>query len=119
MSLGVLGWLIGWLFRSKIAMPSSERLVRTIFWTLWIITVSATAYALCVESFGIGLFLQNSFAPKLHMRGEAHLAFVVSFFAIIGLMVASISVARWSRSLWRFSFAALAFWLFYFAIPRY
>jgi hypothetical protein len=126
MSLGVLGcttigallgWLIGWLVRSKMAIPSSERLVSTIFWTLWISTVSATTYALCVEFFGVGLFLKNSF--KLPMPGEAHMAFVVSTFAIIGLMVTSISVARRSRSFWRLSLAAFAFWLFYLSIPRY
>ena len=50
-------------------IPSSERLIRTLFWTFWTLTVASTAYGLIVESFGIGLFLPNQGAPKFHMLG--------------------------------------------------
>ena len=95
-----------------------ERLVRTLFWTLWGITVAATTYALCVELFGIGLFLDDP-APKLHMRGEAHLAGAVASFAALGLLVATILIGRWSYALRRLGIASLLFFLFYLAIPRF
>ena len=101
------------------AIPNTERLVRTLFWTLWVITVAVTAYALCVESFGIGLFLRDDHAPKLHMRGEAHLAGAVASFAAIGLLAATFIIGRWSRTLRRLGITALLFFLFYLAIPRF
>jgi hypothetical protein len=101
------------------ALPSAERLVRTLFWTLWVLTVVFTAYALAVESFGIGLFLHDQHVPKLHMRGEAHIASALGSITALGLAIVCAFVGRWSRPLRRFGVAALAFWLFYLAIPRY
>ena len=99
--------------------PSTERLVRTLFWTLWVLTVGFTAYALVVESFGVGLFLSDEHVPKLHMRGEARLAGVLGSLSAIGLAVLCAFIHRWSRPLLRFGFGALAPWLLYLAIPRF
>ena len=101
------------------ASPNTERLVRTLFWTLWVLTVALTAYALAVESFGVGLFLRDEHVPKLHMRGEAHLASALGTVTAIGLAVVCVFIGRWSRALRRLGFAALGFWLFYLAIPRF
>ena len=97
----------------------AERLVRTAFWTLWGLTVALTTYGLAVELFGVGLFLRDEPVLKLHMRGEAHLATTLASVTAIGLAFVSLYVGRWSRSLCRLGFAALAFWLFYFSMARF
>lgn len=99
--------------------PSTERLVRTLFWTLWVLTVAFTAYALAVELFGVGLFLSDEHVPKLHMRGEARLSGALGSLSAIGLAVVCAFIHRWSRPLLGLGFAALAFWLAYLAIPRF
>ncbi len=100
-------------------MPSAKRVVRTVFWTLWIFTVAFTAYGLAVESLGIGLFLHGDHAPKWHMRGEARLASSLSIVSALALAVTCFFIRRQSRPLWWAGLAALAFWFFYLAIPRF
>ncbi|MEZ0275992.1 MAG: hypothetical protein ACAH88_13885 [Roseimicrobium sp.] len=104
---------------AHIASSNTERLVRTAFWTLWVLTVAFTAYALAVETFGVGLFLRDQHAPKLHMRGEAYFANILSIAAVFGLAIASAFIGRWSRPLRYLGFAAITFGLFHLAIPRF
>ncbi len=102
-----------------LTLPSAERLVRTLFWTFWSLTVVLTAYGLAVESLGIGLFLRDQHVARLHMRVEAHLASALVGVTAVGLAFVCAIVGRWSRLLRSIGFAALAFWLFYLAIPRF
>lgn len=99
--------------------PSTERFVRTLFWTLWVLTIVFTAYALAVESFGVGLFLSDEHVPKLYMRSEARVAGALGSLSAIGLAVVCAFIHRWCRPLLRLGFAALAFWLFCLTIPRF
>lgn len=96
--------------------PSRERLLRTAFWTLWGLAVSLTAYALVVETFGLGLFLPDQHVPKLHMRAEAHVACVLGGTAAFGVAGICLFVSTPLRLL---GFAAFAFWLFYLSISRF
>ena len=109
-----------WMMSSPLhsSFPKFKRLIRTVFWTFWLITVTATVYGLCVESFGIGLFLRNDHAPKLHMRGEARLADKLSLFAGTGLLVVTVIISRWSRPLRFLGIAALLFLFFKLSITR-
>ncbi|WP_395742120.1 hypothetical protein [Prosthecobacter sp.] len=100
-------------------IPRRERLARTVFWTLWIATVVSTVFALCVELFGIGLFLHDDHAPKLHMRGEARMANAINSAAAIALAIVTVIIGRWSRTLRRLGIAALLFFLFHLAIPHF
>ena len=97
--------------------PSRERLVRTAFWTLCV--VSLTAYALVVETFGLGLFLPDQHVPKLHMRTEPRVAFMLSLIAGVSMFGINSFVSAPSRRLGSAVLAALAFWLVYLAIPRF
>jgi len=76
------------------ALPNAERLVRTLFWTFWVLTVALAAYGLAMEFFGLGLFLDSQ-VPKLHMRGEARLARMLS----TGTALSSAIVCGFTRSL--------------------
>ncbi len=98
-------------------IPSSKQLVRTVFWTLWLITIALTSYAFCVETFGNGLFLRDDPGPKLHMRGEVHLAFVVNTSALVGLTI--VTLISWSIPLVRLCLAAILYFGCYLAIPRF
>jgi hypothetical protein len=84
-----------------------------------VLTIALTGYALAIESFGIGLFLQNDPAPKLHMRGEAYVIGSLSCYSALGLGIASILIGHWSIELRRMGYIAIAFWLFYLSIPRF
>lgn len=101
------------------SLPGRERLILTAFWTLWVLAVFLTAYALAVESFGIGLFIPDQHVPKLHMRAEARVACVLSGTAVFGMLGISLFVSAPSRSLKAAVFFAFAFCLFYLAIPRF
>ena len=96
--------------------PSTERLVRTLFWTLWVLTIVLMGYALAVESLGLGLFLHDQHVPKLHMRGEARIASALGSMTALGLAVVCAFVGRPLR---RLGFVVFSCWLFYLAIPRF
>jgi hypothetical protein len=106
-------------FQTHSSPVNTEQLVRILFWTLLVTTVGLTAYGLLVELFGIGLFLRDQVAPKLHMRAEANLACALSSVSAIGLAIVCAFLDRWSRPLRRLGFVALAFWLFYLSFPRF
>jgi hypothetical protein len=97
--------------------PSTERLVRTLFWTLWVLTVVFTAYALAVESFGVGLFLEKD-VPRRYMLGEAQMAGGLGSLAAIGLAVVCAFIRSWSGPLFRLGIATLALWVVYLTIER-
>ena len=99
--------------------PNFERLIRTAFWTLLVLTVILTSYGFIVEEFGFGLFLRDDPAPKLHMRGEAHIASALSLAATLGLFIASMMVRRWSRVLPGVGFTGCAIGLWYCRLPRF
>lgn len=99
------------------APQRAEGIIRAAFWTLFVLTVAATAYWFAVVSFGKGLFLSDQHVPKLHMRGEARLANILATEAAIGLAVVCVFIGRWSRPLRLLGFAALAFWIFHLAVP--
>ncbi len=101
------------------SIPSREQLARTLFWTLWCIMVSFSAYGLCIEFLGVGLFLPNDPAPKIHMRGEPVMAGVVGSGAAIGLFFVTIWIGRWSMPLRRLGMAALLFFIVCLSIPYY
>jgi|688.fasta_scaffold1744696_1 hypothetical protein len=98
-------------------VPSSESLIRTVFWTLWVLTVALTAYALAASSYGVGLFLDIR-TPKLHMRYEVRVAEFLSFLCASGLLVVCLSLPQASRALRYLGWAALGFWLFNLSITR-
>ncbi len=101
-------------------MPSRERLVRTLFWTLWVMTAALTLYAWGVASFGIGMFLQDApWVPKLHMRAEVRIAETLSLVTAIGLAMITAIIGRWSRPLSRLGLVPLALWFLYLCIPRF
>ncbi len=96
------------------AIPSAERLIRTIFWTFFALSTGFTAYGLTVEYVGAGLF-----APRLYVRVEVRVTETLSAYASFYLAVMSLVIARWSRRLCCLGFAGCAFWLFQLALPRY
>ncbi len=99
--------------------PSRARLVHTAFWTLWVLAVSLTAYAFVVETFGLGLFLPDQDVPKLHMRAEPRVAFMLSLIAGVSMFGISCFVSASSRRLEIAVLAVLVFWFVYLAIPRF
>jgi hypothetical protein len=99
-------------------VPSSESLIRTLFWTFWVLTIALIGYGLAISSFGVGLFLEEG-TPKLHMRYEVRVAEFLGGLSAVGLLVVCVFLPRGSRVLRNLGLAALAFWLFYLAIPRF
>lgn len=101
-------------------MPSREHLVRTLFWTLWVMTAALTLYAWGVASFGIGMFLQDGpWVPKLHMRTEVRIAEMLSLVTSIGLAMITAIIDRYSRSLSLLGLVPLGLWFLYLCIPRF
>ena len=90
------------------ASANTERLLRTLFWTMLTLTVAFTVYGLAVEFFVVGLF-----------SGEAGPVRILSSVTAAGLTLVCAFIAR-SRLPRRLpAIAALLLWLFYIGLPRY
>ena len=87
-----------------------ERLVRTAFWTLWVLTLTILSGARSAE------VINN---PQGSMSVEARTLDILSCFAVAGLVLVSLLVGHWSRWLRRLGWVAVAFWLVYMAWPRF
>jgi hypothetical protein len=97
---------------------SAERLLRTAFWTLWVVVVVFTSYGYAAEFFGLSLF-GRGYAPKYHMGAEAHVIGTISLFAMLMLAATSLGIRRFSRTLFRLGILACAYQFIDILIPRF
>ncbi len=98
------------------ANPSDEQLLRTVFWTLWVIVVVFTSYGFAAEFFGLSIF-GNGDMPRYHMGVEAEIVSGVACYATLMLGVTSCCIRCFSRALFRLGLLACAFLLFYIYVP--
>ena len=99
--------------------PSGERLLRTAFWALWVITVGSIAYAIAAEMFGLSIFYPR-FPYKFHVFTiEYPVLGTITSSATFMLAVTTAFVWRLAPRLRKFGIAACILELFYISIPRY
>ena len=96
----------------------NERLLRTAFWTLWLITVGSISYGLAAEMFGLSIF-QPGYPYKYNLSIEYHVLGTVTSIATLMLAVATVAVWRSAPRLRKLGIGACMFQLFYISIPRY
>ena len=101
-----------------LSRPGAERLPRTIFWTLWAISVASITYAIAAEMFGLSLFYPN-FGSKYHVFTiEYPVLGAITSNATIMLAFTTAVVWRLAPRLRKFGIAACILELFYVSIPR-
>ncbi len=101
-----------------LARPSGERLLRTVFWALWFITVGSIAYAIAAEMFGLSIFYQN-FPYKYHVCTiEYPVLRAITSNASFMLAVVTAVVWRLAPGLCKYGIAACILELFYVSFPR-
>lgn len=98
--------------------PSRERLLRTIFLTVWMLTVTLSALGFATELIGVRWLPASDADPKLHMTDEAYLARRMSTFTAVALGLACFLVRRSSRRLLA-GIVALLIGFAYIGLPRY
>ena len=96
----------------------NERLLRTAFCTLWLITVSSVSYGIAAEMFGLSIF-QPSYPYKYNLSVEYHVLGTVTSIATLMLAVTTVAVWRSAPRLRKLGIVACILQLFYISMPRY
>jgi len=102
-----------------LSRPSGERLLRTVFWSLCVVTVSSIAYGIAAEMFGLSIFYP-SIPYKYHVFTiEYPVLAAITSSATFMLAITTAFVWRLAPRLRKFGIGACILELLYTSIPRY
>jgi hypothetical protein len=96
----------------KSVRTQRERILLTVFWTFFVLTVALPAYALATD-------IAWGYFPAGIYRPEAEIASALASRTVCGLFVMSLLFARKNRVILRIGLAGCAWWLVLLSIPRF